>query len=319
MYLSKVSTALLSLAIGIQDVAAGPCKPESSQILVESSLGATSSVFDPTSTATSIVSSTETTQTLPDSEISPTDSLDSSSAEGASATTTEETASSAATTEASESITILPSTTTEEAPNTSTAPANEQPQIFTGGFATWVFQNGIMGDCGSVSHDTDFVVALDYRRYDRSKCGQKIRVTATSGRHIGLSIDVTIVDACYACVNENSMDLSTVVAAITIRGFFNFSKAEYTRRSSSFDLDRLHKQEIVKRRQITATLCRHSCAVQQLHKVGQAILSLDNGVSAAQYLARDTIWVPAASAEEATKFHAGMVAMQAAERYPLAA
>jgi expansin (peptidoglycan-binding protein) len=66
-----------------------------------------------------------------------------------------------------------------------------------------------MGDCGSVSHDTDFVVALDYRRYDRSKCGKKIRVTATSGRRIGLSIDVTIVDVCYACSNENSMDLST--------------------------------------------------------------------------------------------------------------
>ncbi|KAF5649635.1 barwin-like endoglucanase [Fusarium sp. NRRL 52700] len=232
MHFPRVSTAFLGLVIGIQNVAAGPCKPESSKPLPTSSLGATSSVFDAASAATSIVSSTETAQTIPDNEITSTISLHSSSStEGASAattsaeggltatqfsetittlpTTTEETASSVATTESSESITILPSTATEEAPNTSTAPANEQPQIFTGGSATWVFQNGIMGDCGLVSRDTDFVVAMDYRRYDRSKCGQKIRVTATSGRHIGLSIDVTIVDACYACVNENSLDLST--------------------------------------------------------------------------------------------------------------
>ncbi|KAF5573571.1 expansin family [Fusarium pseudocircinatum] len=324
MYLSKVSPALLSLVIGIQDVAAGPCNPESSQILVESSLGATSSVFDPASTATSIVSSTETTQTLLDNEISSTVSLESSSAEGASATTTSTESiltttefseisttlqSTSETTEASQSTTEFSSTTeatteetttfgtsigtsdlhtvvpstTEETPITSTAPVNEQPQIFTGGSATWVFQNGIMGDCGSVSHDTDFVVALDYRRYDRSKCGQKIRVTATSGRHIGLSIDVTIVDACYACVNENSMDLSTgvfsvfgtlddardrwisvemaflnrfytFIAGMTIRDF-NFGKAEYTHRSSSYDLGPLREQDITKGRQITATPC----------------------------------------------------------------
>lgn len=55
-------------------------------------------------------------------------------------------------------------------------------------------------------------------------------------------------------------------------------------------------------------------AAQQLHEMGHAILSLDSGLSAAQDLARDTIWVPAASAEEAIGFHAGMVAMQATEK-----
>ncbi|KAF4502228.1 barwin-like endoglucanase [Fusarium agapanthi] len=209
MYFSKVSAALLGLAIGIQDVAAGPCKPESSQTLTEGSLGATGSVSDAALTATSIVSSTETTHSRPDNDNSSTVSLDSSSAEIASATTsntesvstaTESSETSAAlrsttkeTTESSISteITILPSKT-EETPSTSTAPANEQPQIFTGGFATWVYQNGILGGCGSVSQDTDFVAALDYRRYDRSKCGRKICVTATSGRRVGLSIDVIV-------------------------------------------------------------------------------------------------------------------------------
>jgi hypothetical protein len=55
-------------------------------------------------------------------------------------------------------------------------------------------------------------------------------------------------------------------------------------------------------------------AAQQLHEMGHAILSLDNGFSAAQDLSMETIWVPAASAEEAIGFHAGMVAMQATEK-----
>ncbi|ENH69276.1 hypothetical protein FOC1_g10004812 [Fusarium oxysporum f. sp. cubense race 1] len=167
-----------------------------------------SSGFDAASTTTSVVSSTKTTQTRPDNEISSTVSLDSSSAEVTSATTSN-TESVSTATEFSETSTTLTSTA-EETLSTSTAPANEQPQIFTGGSATWVYQpNAIPGDCGWVSRDSDFVVALDYRKYDRSKCGQSIRVTVTSGRRIGAVIDVTIVDVCYTCVNENSMDLST--------------------------------------------------------------------------------------------------------------
>ncbi|CVL07472.1 uncharacterized protein FMAN_14380 [Fusarium mangiferae] len=156
MYVSKVSAALLCLAVGVSDVAAGPCKPESSQTLTGSSLGATSSVLDVASTSTSIVSSAETTHVRPDNELSSTVSLGSSSVESS-----------------------------RKPPSTSTAPGNEQPKIFTG-FATWVDQNGAMGDCGWVSQNTDFAIALDYRKYDRSMCGQKIRVTATSGRRIGL-------------------------------------------------------------------------------------------------------------------------------------
>ncbi|KAF9760739.1 uncharacterized protein BKA55DRAFT_544803 [Fusarium redolens] len=55
-------------------------------------------------------------------------------------------------------------------------------------------------------------------------------------------------------------------------------------------------------------------AAQQLHEMGHAIMSLDNGVSAAQDLARVAISVPQTSVEEAVGFHAGMVAMQAAEK-----
>ncbi|KLO81628.1 uncharacterized protein LW93_6780 [Fusarium fujikuroi] len=55
-------------------------------------------------------------------------------------------------------------------------------------------------------------------------------------------------------------------------------------------------------------------ATQQLHEMGHAIMSLDNGSSAAQNLARVAISVPQTSVEEAVGFHTGMVAMQAAER-----
>ncbi|KAF5716159.1 hypothetical protein FMUND_6502 [Fusarium mundagurra] len=55
-------------------------------------------------------------------------------------------------------------------------------------------------------------------------------------------------------------------------------------------------------------------AAQQLHEMGHAIMSLDNGVSAAQDLARVAISVPQTSVEEAVGFHVGMVKMQAAEK-----
>ncbi|KAG5753794.1 hypothetical protein H9Q72_004981 [Fusarium xylarioides] len=55
-------------------------------------------------------------------------------------------------------------------------------------------------------------------------------------------------------------------------------------------------------------------AAQQLHEMGHAIMSLDNGVSAAQDLANVAISVPQTSVQEAVGFHTGMVAMQAAEK-----
>ncbi|KAF5965086.1 hypothetical protein FCOIX_13120 [Fusarium coicis] len=105
MYLSKVSTALLCLAIGVSDVAASPCKPESSHTLTERSMGATSSVFDAASTSTSIVSAAETTKTRSDNELCSTVSL--GSVEVTSATTTN-TENALTATEFSETTTTLP-------------------------------------------------------------------------------------------------------------------------------------------------------------------------------------------------------------------
>ncbi|KAF5240086.1 hypothetical protein FANTH_9709 [Fusarium anthophilum] len=185
MYFSKLSAVLPGLPIGIQGLAAGPCKPESSQTPTGSSLAESSYA---TTSSTALPSTTEGTASFLTTTEASESTMDLSS-------TTEATTSFATSLEVSESSTILPSTT-EETPSTSTAPTNEEPQVFTDGFATWVYQNGITSNCGSFSQDTDVVVALDYRRYGGSRCGQKIRVTAISGRQIGASIHLAIVDGC---------------------------------------------------------------------------------------------------------------------------
>ncbi|SCN83928.1 uncharacterized protein FFB20_07084 [Fusarium fujikuroi] len=61
----------------------------------------------------------------------------------------------------------------------------------------------------------------------------------------------------------------------------------------------------------------HDCfqvTLSHMRSMGHAIMSLDNGSSAAQNLARVAISVPQTSVEEAVGFHTGMVAMQATER-----
>ncbi|CAH0023837.1 unnamed protein product [Clonostachys rhizophaga] len=92
--------------------------------------------------------------------------------------------------------------------STSTTPA----EVYTGGFATFYFQNGSPPACGGRPRsDSELIVALDMRRYgsDYSApspyCSKVIRVTnAINGR----SVDVTVVDVCPTCLNSNSLDLS---------------------------------------------------------------------------------------------------------------
>ncbi|KAJ4247477.1 hypothetical protein NW762_013153 [Fusarium torreyae] len=211
---------------------------------------------------------------------------------------------------------------------------------------------------------------------------------------------------------------------MTVGDFFDFDEIEYARRISSYDLDRLRQQEVVKTRQHTAAVCSittgflgsipsfggtlvlsaygarrlsvasrkldlikaeitkrgialhelqkrdvlipfTACCVgmgvgfgleeaaiaatntipmetclptgsstvealstdtgatisgaahgiaEQAQEMGNAVLSLNNGIPAGQDLANDTIWVSASSAQEAIGFHSGMVVAQAAEK-----
>ncbi|KAF5331986.1 hypothetical protein D9611_009002 [Ephemerocybe angulata] len=85
------------------------------------------------------------------------------------------------------------------------------PAPFTGGFATFYFQNGNAGACGQSNPDSSLIAALPETRfgYDYSKispeCGKRIKVTNTNN---GRSVTVTVADSCPTCVNANSLDLS---------------------------------------------------------------------------------------------------------------
>jgi expansin (peptidoglycan-binding protein) len=76
--------------------------------------------------------------------------------------------------------------------------------------ATYFYQNGVAGACGTVHSDSDYIVATDYRRYgDLSKqsdlCGKKVLITNTKN---GKTVICTVADACPTCNNGNSLDLS---------------------------------------------------------------------------------------------------------------
>lgn len=114
----------------------------------------------------------------------------------------------------------VPTTTPVEAPEpktTTPAPAPAATQapastsnVNTGGFATFFYQNGVAGACGTVHSDNDMIAAIDGDRYGNlsarsALCGKQVTLTNTKN---GKSVTVTIADACPTCDNSNSIDLS---------------------------------------------------------------------------------------------------------------
>ncbi|KAG6851022.1 hypothetical protein H0H93_004509 [Arthromyces matolae] len=82
--------------------------------------------------------------------------------------------------------------------------------VYTDGFATFFYQNGVAGACGTVHKDTDFIAAIDADRYGNtsvksSLCGKQVKITNPSNNK---SVTVTIADACPTCENKDSIDLS---------------------------------------------------------------------------------------------------------------
>ncbi|KAF9454541.1 hypothetical protein P691DRAFT_692150 [Macrolepiota fuliginosa MF-IS2] len=89
--------------------------------------------------------------------------------------------------------------------------AASNSDVQTGGFATFFYQNGNAGACGTVHKDGDLVAAIDADRYGNtgaksSLCGKRVEITNTNNHK---SVTVTIADACPTCKNRNSIDLST--------------------------------------------------------------------------------------------------------------
>ncbi|KAG0140903.1 hypothetical protein CROQUDRAFT_664576 [Cronartium quercuum f. sp. fusiforme G11] len=82
------------------------------------------------------------------------------------------------------------------------------------GKATFFYQGGAAGACGTVHLDSDYVVAIQSSLYDNGKyCGKKIRVTRTS---TGQSVTCVGADECPSCSSASSLDLS--VAAFNALG-----------------------------------------------------------------------------------------------------
>lgn len=104
---------------------------------------------------------------------------------------------------------IVYTNSTEPAPS----PASEErtsTTVYSGGYATYFYQEGNPGACGTVHKDGDMIAAIDIYRYGNtgvksSQCNKKVKITNT---HNHKSVTVTIADACPGCPNGNSMDLS---------------------------------------------------------------------------------------------------------------
>jgi hypothetical protein len=122
-------------------------------------------------------------------------------------TTTPHTTSTPATTKKTTS-TAKPASTPKPVATPSSNTASSS--LNTGGVATFFFQNGVAGACGTVHSDTDMIAAIDGDRYGNlgkksSLCGQKVQITNTKNKK---TVTVTIADACPTCENSNSIDLS---------------------------------------------------------------------------------------------------------------
>ncbi|GAA5974023.1 hypothetical protein JCM11641_008217 [Rhodosporidiobolus odoratus] len=78
--------------------------------------------------------------------------------------------------------------------------------IFGGGIATYFYQNGVAGNCGTVHSDSTPLVALPTKTYASGKhCGQTVTIKRVE---TGDTITALVADSCPTCNNDNCLDLS---------------------------------------------------------------------------------------------------------------
>ncbi|WRT65704.1 uncharacterized protein IL334_002650 [Kwoniella shivajii] len=103
------------------------------------------------------------------------------------------------------------STSTAAAETSTAASSGSSGETYTGGYATYFYQGGNAGACGTVHSDSDKVIAIDTNGWwqDTSSaspyCGKYITITNTNN---GKSVTAMVADACPSCVSDNSLDLS---------------------------------------------------------------------------------------------------------------
>ncbi|GAA6031298.1 hypothetical protein NBRC10512_003304 [Rhodotorula toruloides] len=80
-------------------------------------------------------------------------------------------------------------------------------KVFSGGIATFFYQNGVAGNCGAVNPDSALIVALPTATYaNGAHCGQTVTITRVD---TGNSIQAKVADSCPTCDNSSCLDLST--------------------------------------------------------------------------------------------------------------
>ncbi|KAG1756705.1 plant expansin [Suillus paluster] len=113
------------------------------------------------------------------------------------------------TTSAPVNVAPVPTSTYAPAP-TSPSTASSNSGLTYGGYATYFYQNGNAGACGTVHSDSDYICAMDQALYGNSGnasplCGKQVQITNLSN---GKMVTVTVADDCPTCDNAESIDLS---------------------------------------------------------------------------------------------------------------
>ncbi|GAA5856286.1 hypothetical protein JCM8547_000853 [Rhodosporidiobolus lusitaniae] len=73
------------------------------------------------------------------------------------------------------------------------------------GQATFYYQNGVAGACGTVHSDSDMIIALESSVYaNGAHCGKTVTITGN-----GVTQTATVADECPSCVSSGSIDLSS--------------------------------------------------------------------------------------------------------------
>ncbi|GAA6038045.1 hypothetical protein JCM8097_007515 [Rhodosporidiobolus ruineniae] len=100
---------------------------------------------------------------------------------------------------------VTTTTTTTSASSSASSPA-ATTKVYSGGIATYFYQNGNPGNCGDYNQDTAMLVALPTKTYANGKyCGDWLTIKRVS---TGQTIQAFVADSCPSCENNSSLDLS---------------------------------------------------------------------------------------------------------------
>ncbi|GAA5925057.1 RlpA-like double-psi beta-barrel domain-containing protein [Sporobolomyces koalae] len=106
----------------------------------------------------------------------------------------------------SESLSQTAAAATSSSTGSSTSTSSSSSGTYSGE-ATFFYQDGAAGACGSVNSDSSKIVALQTAMYGSGGyCGKTIKITNTA---TGASTEATVADECPGCSSSSSIDLST--------------------------------------------------------------------------------------------------------------